>query len=404
MKYAILREKLELLNDDLSHYKSTNDVCTPMPCVEEMVDKIPTEFWERDSISILDPCCGNGNFPAYLKEKIKKDYSLICNDLNEDRLKNATDLLDGVEITNDDFFTIKKTYDLIIANPPFAKIMSDGKRAAKNHSLSREFVAHALDLVNEGGYLVFILPDNWMSMADRNNLPFRFSQFQFIHIDIHTAKKYFPKIGSSFTWFVLKKVKNENSFIIKNGYKIKNETTATIPVGIKSLPLYYDEQVVSILDKTIHRDGKRFKVLTSSFLHKYTKRDLLRDTKDKQHTYKIWHTQNKTVWSTIPHKFQKGWKVFISLTSYYQTFIEKDCGTTQSIAFVSAENEEAAKRIKESLDHPLFKFINDIHRFGNFNNIRILQSLPMPETADIYKEFGIDEKEQDLIELFSSVS
>ena len=27
-----------------------------------MISKIPNELWEKPDLSILDPCCGNGNF------------------------------------------------------------------------------------------------------------------------------------------------------------------------------------------------------------------------------------------------------------------------------------------------------------------------------------------------------
>ncbi len=49
---------------------------------------------------------------------------------------------------------------------------------------------------------------------------------------------------------------------------------------------------------------------------------------------------------------------------------------TQSIAFIRCENEIVARQIKEVLEHPLYKFINNICRYGNFNNIRILQNFP----------------------------
>ncbi len=42
------------LNQDLSHFTNSNDICTPMDCVKEMVDKIPQEFWERKNVKILD--------------------------------------------------------------------------------------------------------------------------------------------------------------------------------------------------------------------------------------------------------------------------------------------------------------------------------------------------------------
>ena len=60
--------------------------------------------------------------------------------------------------------------------------------------------------------------------------------------------------------------------------------------------------------------------------------------------YKLIHTPKQTVWSSRPHKYQDGFKVFISTTSYYGTFVD-NCGMTQSIAFIMCKNETEAKNI-----------------------------------------------------------
>ena len=52
----------ETLNTDKSTYKSSNDEPTPIDCISEMISKIPNELWGKSDLSILDPCCGNGNF------------------------------------------------------------------------------------------------------------------------------------------------------------------------------------------------------------------------------------------------------------------------------------------------------------------------------------------------------
>ena len=79
------------LNSDSSHYSNRDDICTPMECVKLMVDYIPIEFWNRNQIKILDPCCGNGNFGAYCARKTDPD-NIYYNDINPIRLKNCINL------------------------------------------------------------------------------------------------------------------------------------------------------------------------------------------------------------------------------------------------------------------------------------------------------------------------
>ena len=59
-----------ILNIDKNLVETSNDEPTPIDCVEEMVNKVPEDFWKRKNIKILDPCCGCGNFPIVIYFKL----------------------------------------------------------------------------------------------------------------------------------------------------------------------------------------------------------------------------------------------------------------------------------------------------------------------------------------------
>ena len=225
-----------ILNIDKSTYKSSNDETTPIDCICEMINKIPNELWRREDLSILDPCCGNGNFNIPIFNELLKFHDkttilekiLEFNDINENRLENVKKIFCGdkynLQISNNDFITFdnNKKYDLIVANPPYAKILDNGKRASKNHNLIKDFIEKALSQLKPRGYLLFITPDNWMSYADRNLLIEIITSLQIIHLDIHTAKKYFKKIGSSFTWYIIENCPFYKNIDISGIWKKKN--------------------------------------------------------------------------------------------------------------------------------------------------------------------------------------
>ena len=207
-----------VLNKDKSTYKSSNDETTPLDCVKEMIQSIPESFWEKQNLKILDPCCGNGNFHLIIFYKLLQHHSkdnilnniLYFNDVNKERLNNVRKYFNtsgkcNINITNNDYidYNDDNKYDLIVANPPYAKILENGKRAAKNHNLIKYFLEKALTQLKPNGYLLFITPDNWMSFADRNTIISKLTSLQIIHLDIHTSKKYFKKIGSTFTWYLV---------------------------------------------------------------------------------------------------------------------------------------------------------------------------------------------------------
>jgi adenine-specific DNA-methyltransferase len=408
----------EILNIDKSTYKSSNDETTPIDCIIEMISKIPEELWKRTELSILDACCGNGNFNIpilyellkYHEKRIILEQILEFNDINESRLDNVRSVFCGdkysLQITNHDFITYNnpKRYDLIVANPPYAKLLENGKRASKNHNLIKDFIEKALSQLKPNGYLLFITPDNWMSYADRNVLIEIITSLQIIHLDIHRAKKYFKKIGSSFTWYIIQNCPFYKDINISGIWKKNEYVSSVISKQRKYIPLLYNQIVQNILAKTIDNTKlAKFEVKTSSDLHKYTKAKFINDEKTDVFKYKLIHTPRQIVYSSRPHKFQEGYKIFISTTDKYNVFID-NCGMTQSIAFIICSSEEQAKKYQEILQHPLYIFINNICRWGNFNNIRILQCFPIPTIEyygnyeELYNHFNITKEEIEYIQ------
>lgn len=402
----------EELNRDKRFVKTSNDEPTPIDCVEEMVNKIPEEFWMRKNLKILDPCCGCGNFPFVIYHKLIKYHSsetilkeiLHFNDLNLDRIEVLKNIFNCEELNvyTEDFLklTTDIKFDLIVANPPYAKLDANGKRTAKNHNLIGLFINKSLELLLEKGLLLYITPDNWMSYADRNTLIIRLTKLQILYINIHAAKKYFPKVGSSFVWYLIENTPSYKDITVEGKWKGEIYNSSVKSEERRYIPLYYNKMIQSILRKTLdNKELKKFEVETTSYLHKYTKKQFITKEKDEEHIYRLIHTPKQVVWSSKKHKYQDGWKVFISTTSYYGTFVDNDCGMTQSIAFIRCKDEEEARKLNKVLGHPLYKFVNDICRYGNFNNIRILQSFPYCDDYDkVYKRFKITKKEQKFME------
>lgn len=384
-----------ILNPDKTLYTSSNDENTPIDCVVEMLDKIPHSFFKNPKLQILDPCCGNGNFGMTMHHKllsfgISSDEVLYFNDTNSDRLKNIVQIFspEPSKITCMDFLEMDedKKYDLVMANPPFASMMKNGERTSKNHNLIQKFLEKALLLLKEGGYLVFITPDNWMSCADRNVIVKKLSSLQIHHLNIHTAKKYFKKIGSSFTWYVIQNTKSKHDFVVEGIYNRKEYSSVVCSQSRSYIPLLYTDIVQSILNKTIDNNSlEKIKVETTSFLHHYTKKHLISKEKTSLHSFRLIHTPTQTVYSSIPHKYQTGYKVFISLTNKYSVFVD-DCGMTQSIAFIRCSSKDEADSLAYMLGHNFYRFVNNICRWGNFNNVRILQRLPRLEDLELTED------------------
>lgn len=414
------------LNIDKSTYKTTNDETTPIGCIEEMLSKVPKSFWKKPSIKILDPCCGNGNFNFVAHSLIKEntdrtdkdivENTLFFNDLNLERIENVKRLFNDKEfnlnITTEDFLKSSEDekYDMHVVNPPYAKFLPSGKRAAGNHALFKLFIEKSLKTLKKGGFLVYIIPDSWMSLSDSNKTCKIITELQFHWLDIHSAKKkWFPRVGSSFTWFVLEKIPHSKPFNVSGVYKQTHKNPYPYKTLVESqvrdyIPLLYNSITQSILSKVIDTGDKykKFNIETSSYLHKYTKRDLIRKKKDEIYKYRLIHTPSQTVYASKPHKWQEGYKVFIPTTNHYNKLFVDNCGMTQSIVFIRCKSKKEAEKTKKILEHPVYIFINNICRWANYNNIRILQRFSIPKDSnDIFKFFEISEEEKELIEKFT---
>lgn len=401
----------DVLNKDRTTFKTSNDEPTPIACVEEMLRAVPEEVWGREDLKILDPCCGNGNFPLVIydilrargvgSDRILGDI-LHFNDVSVERIAKVREVFQGAtNISTCDFlsteYPVTERYDLVVANPPYAKILANGARASKNHNMIKDFLERSLALLKPGGYLLFISPDNWMSYADRNKIIGKLTRLQIHHLNIHTAKKYFKKVGSSFTWYVVENKVAYKDMRIEGIYKGLSYKSSAPSEIRKYIPLFYTREVHGVLGKTLDATWPRFGVETSSDLHRYTKRDLIAVEKDAVYSHRLIHTPKQTVYAKRAHKYQDGYKVFLSTTDKYNVFVD-NCGMTQSIAFIRVNNKEEAERIKTILSHPLYRFLNDICRWGNFNNIRVLQLFPVPrDDKDVWGSFGITEEEKGFI-------
>jgi hypothetical protein len=103
--------------------------------------------------------------------------------------------------------------------PALRQTAGKRKTGVQNHNLIKVFIEKTLEQLKPNGYL-FITPDNWMSYADRNVLIEIITSLQIIHWISTRQKKYFKKIGSSFTWYIIKTARSiQTSTFLEYGRK-----------------------------------------------------------------------------------------------------------------------------------------------------------------------------------------
>ncbi|MCS2956998.1 class I SAM-dependent methyltransferase [Bacteroides salyersiae] len=119
--------------------------------------------WQAPAVSdtVLDMCCGMGNFFNHLPN----EYNAYGFDIDENAVKVAKRLYPDANITVDDmhFYDPKMKFDVIFGNPPYNLTIEDVK--------SQHFFTHkAYWLLNPGGLMMLVMPSSYLQSASADRM------------------------------------------------------------------------------------------------------------------------------------------------------------------------------------------------------------------------------------------
>lgn len=146
---------------------------TPTQDVRFLVDKLLNIT--KTFKTVLEPSCGSCEFVRYLDKRLT-GLKIDGYETNPEIYKGIKELRfrNDVTLYNKDFLRTSpsKKYDLIIGNPPFFE--TDQYRANEFFSAKVNiyllFVIHSLKKLNKDGYLLFVLPSNFLTNMYCDNL------------------------------------------------------------------------------------------------------------------------------------------------------------------------------------------------------------------------------------------
>jgi len=269
--------------------KKNAEIPTPVILVDDMLSKIPSEYW-TDIHSTFEPCCGKGNFVLGifdmffkgLEKKIpdkverckvimtKCIYFADLTNLNvfitteilkchiEDKCGVKVDyefnsnICDTLIIDIEDIWGLEG-FDAVIGNPPYN---ANGDTNTGN-TIWQFFTKKALnECLKENGYLLFVHPPGWRKPSNKKAKFYGLYELmtqenQMIYLEIHNSKegdKIF-KCGTRYDWYLIeKKEKYKNTTIIDLDKKENNIDT--------SLWSWLPNNNFKIFDKIISNDKK----------------------------------------------------------------------------------------------------------------------------------------------------
>jgi len=215
-KYYTINEPdklLEFINGELKpkekEKKENGEVFTPLPLVNEMMDKLDEAYikehgksiFTEDRLKWLDPAVGIGNFPIIVYQRLMKGLISIYPNEEERRKHILEEMIYSSELTPKNVFIYKKIFcddkyklniyegdtlkmdvkrdfqlpadfsgfDVILGNPPYNKggIRSHtGKHLGeKNETIWTKFIEKSFEWLKPDGFLVFINPLSWLKKS-----------------------------------------------------------------------------------------------------------------------------------------------------------------------------------------------------------------------------------------------
>jgi SAM-dependent methyltransferase len=416
----------------IEEMKKNAEIPTPVSLVDEMLEKIPTEFWTKPK-TVLEPCCGKGNFVLGIFDKLYNglqeddkvercriiiEECLYYGDITALNVFITTEILkchiksktgqkevdykfnsyvgDTLDANFENAFKIKK-FDAVIGNPPYQHTDENGRKAL-NHNLWSSFITELFKLINQDGYLLFVTPNSWMSPTSKTKEVFYDNYI--VYLNINECEKHF-NVGSKFSYYLIQKTQKKEKTVVMCLYnKIKYNSKILI-TDFTFLPNLLCDKSLSILQKFYHNKFEKVSFNKNFELHSSTKKNNIRNVMDKEFIYPIRHTtKNNIRYSDKKHSLSDKNKILLNLSGNLKpVYDDGKLGFTEAQMYLITDNSNFVGVINSKM----YSFIFNICKWSGFNIDKIFHDIPyiredFIDDNQIYKLFNITEDEKLLIE------
>jgi hypothetical protein len=426
---------LVFIKDSLTPTQSSKDrgeVFTPMGLIEEMLDKLPQEVWQDPSLTWLDPAAGIGNFPLAVYMRLMKGLKECIPDdekrtkyILEDMLYMVEIYEPNISVINDIFchteyklnlyegsffdYEPNMKFNIIIGNPPFQKVETgETKKEIRiskyNSNYWSIFVKNCFNsLLKDKGYLLFITPFSWMSSGSQ--LCDIYYKHQLLYINIAECGRWFGGVGSTFSYYLIKKEANnggETEVVCKyRSNKVIYKSKICIPSDTTFLPTLLSKDALGIVNKFFKHNFDSITFKKNCWANDFY------NPKNKhlfggvgEYEYPVLMSTTKGLGSSKekdPITDKK--KIIMSFSgNNYPQYDDGLLGTTSIYMVALCDN----KHYVEVLNSKLYRFIFKVCKWCGFCNNLTYKNIPyidyFKNDEDIYNKFNLTEEERRLID------
>lgn len=397
--------------------KKNAEIPTPVKLCDDMIDKMPPEFWTALH-KVFEPCCGKGNFVLAIFDRFFRGLAESIPDETERCMAIVNECLYFADLTPLNVFvttellkchvqsycgieefdaswkfnsyvgdTLKMNvgevwgvegFDAVIGNPPYN---DNSGNKGKGHTLWTKFIETAInDWLVVSGYLLFVNPALWRQIE--HPLLKLMKEYQIHYLEIHNTddgQKTF-RCATRYDWYVLEKTSVYKDTIIKDEenklWNIDLRDWEFIP------NMMYDEI------KKMTNGTEKINLIHSEGSYE-VRRNWMSHIKTENHIYPCIYSINKSnelslKWSKINNKghFNLSKFIFTNGAGFYCDEAG-NYGITQWGSGI-VETPENLKEIENAFRNNKFKKIKEaIHLDSSSYNIKIMKLF----RKDFWKEF-----------------
>jgi len=402
---------------------------TPYSLVKEMLDQIPDNIWQDKSKKFYDPCMGRGIFLLECFRRLMIGLeSTIPDEL--DRAKYiANQMLYGSDIESLQYdYTVKSfekiladvepnffikdileeynlemKFDVICGNPPYNESTTSDKHSTKQKGQKAtwtSFVDKSWEMLSDDGYLVYVTPNNWLRETNYLKEVIKSKNLVCARIDSDNIKKnYFPTVGSTFTWFV---IKNSNKDTDPKMYIGERGGLKLLDISLEDIipQKDLDETSLSIFRKV-------FKNSTSGIAGVWVRQNEINEKyhsvqKTNTHIYRALYSGNKKNmyrWLSAPTSTANNHKAVIYRSSASDVFYDYDNSTTDNVYCCVCDSKAEAEHYVKVMNTDLYKFLikNTKSAGAIVSVINKIPLVPYGTQEDEYQFFGLTQEEIDYV-------
>ena len=378
--------------------KSNAEVSTPFKLRQEMLDKLPTEFWSSLK-KVFEPCAGKGGFLIDiidrfmngLKDTIldeKERYKTIVEkclyfcDINSTNIFICKLLVDPDNEYNLNYhegntleLDIKEKwnvdgFDAVIGNPPYN---SSGDTGTGN-TMWQGFTKTSLNkFLNTNGYLLFVHPPGWRKPNTERGKFYGLYKLmtqenQMLYLSIHGIKdgKQTFNCGTRYDWYLIQHTSSYTTTIVNDE---KNNNIVIDMNNFNWLPNYNIDTIQNILAQ---ENEEKCNIIQSMSSYEPRKTWMSKEKTD-EYKYTCIHSTPKEgpvyKYSKINNKGHFGVsKVIFGDSGINKPIIDIDgsYGMTQHAMGIGIVNETEGKQLSKALTSEKMKILIDSCLFSSY--------------------------------------